>query len=247
MENFESQQLTSQLVELCKESGLQLTEDQCGLMVRHLDLVIEKNKVMNLTRILEPSEALVLHCLDSLLPLLFIGPEIGSQSAVFDLGTGAGFPGIPLGIVTGAKCTLLDSVGKKIAAVNEFAQDLGLNRVKGVHARVEEFALKNCEKYDFVFARAVAQSNVLVEYASPLLKLGGKLVLEKANPSVQEINAASRAAKICGMHFVSRETFDLPNNLGHREILIYKKTRKPSIQLPRKNGQAKNDPLGLKE
>ena len=246
MENFDREKLASQLSDLCEAAGLVVTHEQCCLMVNHLALVIEKNKVMNLTRILEPSEALVLHCLDSLLPLLFIGPEIGSQSVVFDLGTGAGFPGIPIGIVTGAKCTLLDSVGKKISAVNEFANELGLDRVNGVHARVEEFALKNREKYDFVFARAVAQSNVLVEYASPLLKVGGKLVLEKANPTIEEINAASRAAKICGMHFVSRETFDLPNNLGHREILIYRKTCKSSIQLPRKIGIAKSSPLGLK-
>ena len=101
------------------------------------------------------------------------------------------------------------------------------------------------ESFSYVFARAVAQSNVLVEYAAPLLKKNGLLVLEKANPTKDEMAAANRAAKICGMKFVSRETCELPNGLGHREILQYQKVAKSKIKLPRQNGMAKNQPLGI--
>ena len=237
--------LEEKLIQLASEYGIELTDEMGRLIVSHLDLVIEKNKVVNLTRITEPSEALVLHCLDSLLPLSFISSEIGSQDLILDIGTGAGFPGIPLSIVTGAECVLIDSVGKKVNAVNDFATILGLSNVKALHVRAEELAKQMGGRFTYVFARAVAQSNVLVEYASPLLKMNGVLVLEKANPTDDEIRAANRAAQICGMTFVSRETCELPDNLGHREIVQYQKTGNPRIVLPRPNGMAKNKPLGL--
>ena len=236
--------LEQRLLEYVNDYCIPLTEDQARLMVAHLDLVIEKNKVVNLTRITEPAEGLVLHCLDSLMPLTFILSQIGSQDVVLDVGTGAGFPGIPLAIATGAHA-VIDSVGKKVNAVNDFAAVLGLDNVEALHVRAEELALERPESFSYVFARAVAQSNVLVEYAAPLLKKNGLLVLEKANPTEDELAAANRAAKICGMKFVSRETCELPNGLGHREILQYQKVAKSKIKLPRLNGMAKNQPLGI--
>ena len=237
--------LEQRLLEYVKDYHIPLTENQARLMVAHLDLVIDKNKVVNLTRITEPTEGLVLHCLDSLMPLAFISSQIGSQDVVLDVGTGVGFPGIPLAIATGAHAVLIDSVGKKVNAVNDFATVLGLDNVEALHVRAEELALKRPESFSYLFARAVAQSNVLVEYAAPLLKKNGLLVLEKANPTEDEIAAANRAAKICGMKFVSRETCELPNGLGHREILQYQKVTKSKIKLPRQNGMAKNQPLGI--
>lgn len=237
--------LEQSLLEYANDYGIPLTGDQARLMVAHLDLVIEKNKVVNLTRITEPAEGLVLHCLDSLMPLAFISSQIGSQDVVLDVGTGAGFPGIPLAIATGAHAVLIDSVGKKVNAVNDFATVLVLDNVEPLHVRAEELAIERPESFSYVFARAVAQSNVLVEYAAPLLKKNGLLVLEKANPTEDELAAANRAAKICGMKFVSRETCELPNGLGHREILQYQKVAKSKIKLPRQNGMAKNQPLGI--
>lgn len=238
--------LEEKLVELLVGYGVQIDGKQARLIVAHLDLVIEKNKVLNLTRITEPSEALVLHCLDSLLPLGLISSQISSQSLVLDIGTGAGFPGIPIAIATGAQCVLIDSVGKKVNAVNDFASILSLKNVEALHVRAEELAKQRGSQFTHVVARAVAQSNVLIEYAAPLLKMGGLLVLEKANPTDEEIKVANRAAQICGMTFVSRETCELPDNLGHREIIQYQKTGKSRIVLPRPNGMAKNKPLGLK-
>lgn len=237
--------LEQRLLDYVNDFGIPLTEDQARLMIAHLNLVIEKNKVVNLTRITEPAEGLVLHCLDSLMPLAFISSQIGSQDAILDVGTGAGFPGIPLAVATGAKAVLIDSVGKKINAVNDFATVLGLDNVEALHVRAEELAKNRPESFSYVFARAVAQSNVLVEYAAPLLKMNGVLVLEKANPTDDEIAASGKAARICGMKLVSRETCELPNELGHREIIQYQKTSKPIIKLPRQNGMAKNQPLGL--
>ena len=128
--------------------------------------------------------------------------------------------------------------------MSEFATRLGLSALHALHARVEDCALRHPKSQDYVFARAVAQSNVLIEYAAPLLKTGGLLVLEKARPTDEELARATEAAKICGMRDVSRETFELPHELGHREILIYRKVSEPSIRLPRKAGEAKRSPLG---
>ena len=127
--------LEQRLLEYVNDYGIPLTENQARLMVAHLDLVIDKNKVVNLTRITEPTEGLVLHCLDSLMPLPFISSQIGSQDVVLDVGTGAGFPGIPLAIATGAHTVLIDSVGKKVNAVNDFATVLGLDNIEGLHVR----------------------------------------------------------------------------------------------------------------
>lgn len=222
------------------------SERQSLLLARHLLLVIEKNKVLNLTRITDVSEAVDLHVVDSLLPLACDGVTLDEESAFLDMGTGAGFPGIPWGIMTGAHGTLVDAVGKKVTAVNEFINELGLSNLHAEHARVEDLAKKLRGTQDVVVARAVAQCNVLIEYAAPFLKRDGLLVVAKAHPEELELDEAERAACICGLRVVSRETFELPCDLGHREILLYQRTGQPSIKLPRKPGTAKRDPLGVK-
>lgn len=236
--------LEQELVEQLGMFGIQCSQEQASCLLKHLSLVIEKNKVVNLTRILNEEEAVTLHIVDSLLPLACERVSLGEESQYVDLGTGAGFPGIPLVVMTGAQGLLIDSVGKKVAAVAEFAQELRLSSVRTAHTRVEDLPKQELGNKDYVFARAVAQANVLVEYAAPLLKKGGVLVLEKARPEDSEIVAAEKAAKICGMNYVSRETFELPFGRGHREILIYEKVANPSIKLPRKAGAAKHAPLG---
>lgn len=237
--------LVPDLIDCLGGYGISCDRRKAELLLRHLSLVIEKNKVMNLTRITSPEEAVSLHILDSLLPLVCLGMDMSEKTSFIDLGTGAGYPGIPLAIMTGATGLLVDSVGKKVNAVNEFISALGLQTVTAVHARVEELPTSELSRHDYVFVRAVAQANVLVEYAAPLLKMHGCLVLEKGRPGEDEIGASKRAGEICGMSFVSRETFELPDDLGHREILIYEKTSKPRIKLPRRTGLAKKEPLGV--
>ena len=220
-----SQTLEMQLLSELSSYGICCSSRQASLLIHHLHLVIEKNKVMNLTRITEPEDAITLHVVDSLLPLACHTSLLGSESRYVDIGTGAGFPGIPLGIMTDAQGTLIDSVGKKVSAAEDLAREN--------------------ELFDAVFARAVAQSNVLVEYAAPLLSNGGHCVLEKANISTDELDAAKRAARICGLSLVSRETFELSRSHGHREIIVFEKRSKPQIKLPRRTGEAKQSPLGI--
>ena len=235
------------LKELLGAYGIEMSDERCELLLRHLDLLMEKNKSMNLTRVTSLEDAMVAHVLDSLLPLPYLSQlNEGSDVSLLDIGTGGGFPGLPLACVTEWDVTLIDSVGKKVAAVQGFIEEMGLGeRVRAIHVRAEDLAKVEPGAYDLVVTRAVAQSNVLIEYASPLLRLGGHLVLYKARPSEDEISTAERAAKICGMTFVSRETFELPEDVGHRELFHYERTGNPDIPLPRRVGLAAKEPLGL--
>ena len=225
--------------------GIELSDEQLRMLLKHIDLVVDKNKVMNLTRITDPRDAIIRHIVDSLLLLPSIREHVNVESARFvDIGTGAGFPGIPLAVTTGMTGTLIDSVGKKSTAVNEFIAELGLGeRFEAQPVRAEDLARKNSEAYDLVVARAVAEIAVLVEYASPLLKKNGFMIISKANVIDDEVDLGTKTGEIVGLSLVSRETFELPDDSGHREILTYQKTGKSKIKLPRKNGDAKHKPL----
>lgn len=237
--------LVNQLMDELSLFGIVCSHEQATTLVGYLDLVLEKNKVLNLTRITEPSEAVTLHLVDSLLPLAVLGEDMSADSSFVDMGTGAGFPGVPLHVLTGAPGVLIDSVGKKVRAVTEFAEQLGLTGLEMLHTRVEDFPKNRLASFNYVFARAVAQTNVLIEYATPLLKMGGSLVVEKGRPDDVELQYAEKASQICGLQLVSRETFELLRDSGHREVLVYKKIKKASIKLPRKAGTAKRNPLGV--
>lgn len=237
--------LVEQLIDELSQFGISLTQEQAQMLVSYLGLVIEKNKVVNLTRITNPSEAVTLHLVDSLLPLASNSLHVDESSKILDMGTGAGFPGVPVAVVTGAQALLVDSVRKKTDAVAEFVAALGLGNVSTRHSRLEELARELTSSQDVVFARAVARTNVLIEYATPFLSQNGVLVVEKGRPEDDEITEAEKAASLCGLSLVSRETFELPHDLGHREILIYKKVGKSKIKLPRRTGLAKSQPLGV--
>ena len=244
MDALNATALETQVREELSSFGIACTAEQAAALVKHLLLVIEKNKVVNLTRITDPVDAVTLHVVDSLLPLACDAVRLARSSWFVDMGTGAGFPGIPLGIMTGAHGLLVDSVNKKVAAVSEFVRKLGASSLHATHARIEECVSTCGERQDYVFARAVAQSNVLIEYATPLLKTGGCLILEKGRLTEEELSHAEAAARLCGLSLVSRETFELPRKLGHREILIYQRTGTARVKLPRKAGEAKRHPLG---
>lgn len=238
---------TESLRELLGGYGIDASEHQATLMLRHLELLNEKNATTNLTRVTSTDEAMVIHVLDSLLPLPHLSELVnGFETSLLDIGTGGGYPGIPLACMTEWDVTLIDSVGKKASAVQDFIEGLGLGgHARALHVRAENLARERPDAFNLVVTRAVAQANVLIEYASPLLCDGGHLALYKARPSDDELAAAKRAAKICGMDFVSRETFELPNEAGHRELLYFMKVAKPRIRLPRRAGMATKEPLGL--
>lgn len=237
-------QLVTQLRSELDGYQIECDQEKADLLVSYLELVIEKNKVLNLTRITTPHDAVTLHLVDSLLPLCMKELNLTSEGSLLDMGTGAGFPGVPLMVLTGARATLVDSVGKKVAAVNEFLDTLSLDTGVGVHGRLEDLAKQSPRSQSHVVARAVAKCNVLIEYATPFLKRDGLLIIEKGRPDEIELREGENAAKLCGLTLVSRETFDLPRDLGHREILLYQKVREPKVKLPRRNGLARTSPLG---
>lgn len=221
-----------------------LDDKMAELLARHLLLVIRKNEHVNLTRITNVEDAAYLHVVDSL--LLRGAVDAAPAGRLLDIGTGAGFPGIPLAVATGRRALLVDSVGKKVAAVDEFVRELGIARcVEARQARAEELGRELRGGFAVVCARAVAQTNVLVEYAAPLLAGGGRLVVAKAHPTADEMRAADEAARLCGLARVSRETMELPGERGHREVLSYERVGKPRIRLPRAVGMAQHHPLGV--
>ena len=234
-------QMLNRLVSYCKDYSLEVSEGDLEACIHHLDLVLEANKTTNLTRILNVEDAAVLHILDSLILLPYI--NLAPDGALLDMGTGAGFPGVPLTIVSHRKATYIDSVGKKVDAVNSFVSALGLKHAHAVHDRLEEYARSHKKQFAVVTARALAPLPVLVEYASPYLKDGGLFVITKGNPTDEELDSGEAAAKICGFTLLLTDDLDLPDGLGHREFIILKKSRPASVSLPRANGMAKKNPL----
>ena len=225
-----------------KKLGITLTERQREQFDRYYELPIERNKVMNLTGITDYDEVNLKHCTDSLTVVRLKNmPEI---STLIDVGTGAGFPGVPLHVATGLPGVLLDSVGKKIKAVNACLKQLGMDRITGVHDRLESYAAENKKAFDLVVARAVAPLPILIEYASPFLKHHGQVLISKGNPDPEELAQGRSAAKLCGMELQAHESFDLPDGFGHRELYSFVQVPKPTIKLPRSVGEARKRPLG---
>jgi len=233
--------LVSQLMSEALPYGIKLSDEQAQLLVKHLQLVLKKNEQLNLTRITTPEEAVRLHIIDSLLLARYL-----SGSSFIDIGTGAGFPGIPLGIVMDVHGVLLDSVGKKVSAVNEFIAELSLgDRLTGVSDRAESFAVEHRGEFSTVVARAVAPTEVLLEYASPLLENNGMLVVTKGDQDEDEASIKD-VATLCGFDDVSRETFQLPENSGLRVIRTLCKANDAQVKLPRRVGMARKKPLTKK-
>lgn len=239
--NDQAQMMLESLESICAQYKLPVSESQLQLCLKHFDMVIEANKTTNLTRILDLDEGVILHIVDSLVLLPYVNRA--PEGSLLDMGTGAGFPGIPLTIASGRHATYIDSVGKKVNAVNSFVEQLGIKHAHAVHARLEEYARSHKKEYSVVTARALAPLPILVEYAAPYLKDGGLFVITKGNPSQEELVAGESAAKICGFTQLMEDSLDLPNNLGHREFIVLKKTRPASVSLPRANGMAKKNPL----
>lgn len=232
--------LTDSLASFVRELSIDCKPDELKVCVEHLLYVEQVNQYINLTRIVHLQDALVLHILDSLTLVPYI-PD--SAIHMLDMGTGPGFPGIPLAVVCGLEADLLDSVGKKVKAVNAIVSKLNINRVTGMHDRIEDFGRNHREQYDIVVARALAPLNVLLEYASPLTAKNGSLVISKGNLDTNELDDGLRAAKLCGYTLVQHDRFELPHEYGHREILKFRKSHQAALNLPRATGMARKNPL----
>lgn len=211
-------------------------------MLRHLDFVLEVNQSLNLTAITEPDDALRLHLIDSLtaLPEVSLAP-IGRLG---DIGTGAGFPGLELGIATGRETLLVDSVRKKTDAIQRFLLQEDLDSWISVSAlRAEELARQNREQFAVVTARALSSLPSLVELAAPLLLQGGRLVAMKGNLDESEMDRAHRVASMVGMRLETRRSLVLPLGGETRELIVFSRFGSPRVEIPRREGLAQRRPL----
>mgnify|MGYP002537133800 FL=1 len=220
---------------------LGLSDHALPQLEAYASLLLEKNRVMNLTAITAPQEVATLHLLDcaALLPL---SPLAGKT--VIDVGTGAGLPGMVLALLTpDARFTLLDSLGKRIDFLQEVCDDMGLTHVTCVHARAEEFAGQHREQYDVAVSRAVAQLNVLCELTLPLVKVGGRFIAMKSTSSDQEIQEARSAVAQLGGRIAAVRDYDVPQtDVRHRAVIIEKVKATPR-QFPRSFARIKKSPL----
>lgn len=226
--------------------GIRITVSEADVLYKHFCSMREYNKVTNLTRITDTWNALVLHYLDSLLNMLVMqNLNINLQTqTILDLGTGAGFPGIPLSIKVPKKLVLCDSVGKKTKFLSHYIKDNRINNSIYIeNKRVEELSPQYNQQFTLIVTRAVARLSILLEYASPLSHNNGLLICSKAQLSEEEFQHAENISSTCGFRFVSRETFELPLQMGHREFVVYRKENEAKIKLPRNIGDAVHKPL----
>ncbi|WP_099207857.1 16S rRNA (guanine(527)-N(7))-methyltransferase RsmG [Urinicoccus timonensis] len=207
--------------------------------------VLEKNKVMNLTAITEDEEFNIKHFLDSLSLLKL--EEIQGAKRILDLGTGAGFPGVPLKIAKkDLDITLLDSLKKRIDFLNESIEDMGLEGIRGIHARAEELSRKDDyrEAFDLVTSRAVANLATLYEYCLPFVKVGGYMVAMKGPDIEGELKEGQAALKALGGELVEVKKVDLPQDIEHTLVLV-KKVKATPKKYPRAGGKPRKNPIGL--
>ena len=229
-----------------EELNITLTDEQIEQFLQYYEMLVEKNKVMNLTGITEYEEVIQKHFLDSL-SLIRVIPDIASQKlTVIDLGTGAGFPGIPLKIAfPELEITLMDSLNKRILFLQEVIDALGLKKVSAVHGRAEEMASNatHRQQYDLCVSRAVSNLAVLTEYCLPFVKKGGLFVSYKSADSDAEIQEGKKAISILGGKLTSVDKFQLPESDLRRALVCIKKVKDTPKKYPRKAGTPAKLPL----
>ena len=203
--------------------------------------LLERNQVMNLTAITDPCDVAALHLLDC--AYLLTAADFRGKSVV-DVGTGAGFPGMPLRILEpNFGLTLLDSLGKRVDFLKEVQTDLGLKNVTCAHARAEEFAAQHREQFDLAASRAVAQLNVLCELTLPLVKVGGVFLAMKSVESDAELAAAQHAIAILGGAVEAVRDYAIPGTDVRHRLIVVEKVKKTPEKYPRMFAKIKKNPL----
>lgn len=221
-----------------------LSSEQKKALNLHLDLVLEANKIHNLTNIKERDKAQILHVEDSLKAVDYINDV--DKPKILDIGSGAGYPGIPIAIATGYDTYLCETVRKKCDCLESFITTLKINsNVFVINNRIENLSNKYNSNFDIVTARALSSLSSLLELASPLLKIGGLLICYKSKNIDEEYNNALHLLKYLGYELYKNDTFTLTDGTNRR-IIVYKKVNDANIKLPRKLGFAQKKPLSLK-
>lgn len=234
----------SVLKEGCKKIGIELNDTQINQFLRYYEFLVEKNKVMNLTGITEYEEVVQKHFVDSLSLIQAVNPQ--NMNSLIDVGTGAGFPGVPLKIAfPHLKVVLLDSLNKRILFLNELIDKLQLKNITAVHGRAEDAAREDSyrEKFDLCVSRAVANLSSLSEYCIPFLKNEGVFVSYKSTNIDNEIKNAKRAWFLLGGKYVQKKEFFLPDSDIGRSLIVIRKEKTTPFKYPRKAGLPSKEPL----
>lgn len=230
----------NKFIEELKKINIVLDEKQLNQLEKYYELLVEYNKVMNLTGITEKEEVYLKHFYDSLTIIKVI--DLKNVNSLCDIGTGAGFPGLVLKIVfPNLKVTLLDSLNKRINFLNTVIEKLKLENIETIHARVEEYAILNRNKFDITTSRAVAHLSILLEYAIPITKENGYFIPLKGNID-EELNESENALKCLNSKIEKIENFELPIEGSKRNIIKIQK-RKDNKKYPRKYSEIKKNRL----
>ncbi|KRK64013.1 16S rRNA methyltransferase GidB [Companilactobacillus tucceti DSM 20183] len=228
------------------QKGIELSDKQKEQFQIYFHELVETNKVMNLTSITEESQVYLKHFYDSLV-LGFVDDKIlTDELSLCDIGSGAGFPSIPLKIVNPKlKITMIDSLNKRIKFLNNLAGKLDLTGINLVHGRAEELGKNKLyrENYDVVTARAVSAMNVLTELCLPFVKVGGKFIAMKSEKAPEELSEAKYAISLLGGKVTDQKSFELPNDEGIRNFIFVEKTKVTPKKYPRKPGTPARKPL----
>ena len=228
----------------CEELGITLNDTQKTQFIQFYEYLVEKNKVMNLTGITEFDEVLVKHFLDSLCCVKAV--DMGKIKTVMDIGTGAGFPGVPLKIAfPEVEACLLDSLNKRVRFLEETFALLGLEGISAIHGRAEEYAKNKAyrEKYDLCVSRAVSNLATLSEYCLPYVKTGGTFISYKSGTVQEEAEEAEKAINILGGQVKDITYFKLPDSEIDRSLVIINKKKSTPGKYPRKAGTPLKEPL----
>ncbi len=239
-----------------KKVNIDISEEQIDSFEKYYELLIEWNSFMNLTSITDMDEVIDKHFVDSILLLKYISFTdeeesfdkiiFSKNSSLIDIGSGAGFPGIPLKIMCPyLKFTLVDSLNKRINFLNEVIDKLSLDNITAIHSRAEIIG-KNSdhrEKYDICFSRAVSNLSVLSEFCLPLVKNNGYFISYKGSNIDEELDSAGNAIDILGGKVLKTESFIIPDTDNKRSLIFIKKDKATPKQYPRKEGTPLKNPL----
>lgn len=228
--------------EIRKEADMELSELQVGKFYKYMNLLQEWNNKINLTAIIEPSDIILKHFIDSMSILKYIN----KQDKIIDVGTGAGFPGIPIQIINqNSKVVLLDSLNKRIKFLDNVIENLNLKNIETIHMRAEECGRlqKYREQFDVAVSRAVAPMNILLEYLLPMVKVGGKCICMKGPEIDEELKNCTKALEILGGKIEKIEKINLANTNNRRTIIIVRKNKKTPNKYPRNAGTPSKTPI----
>ena len=228
------------MAEESEKIGIKLPDEQLNEFYEYMQLLLEWNEKMNLTAITEPEEVIKKHFVDS----ITIKKYIKEESRLIDVGTGAGFPGIPLKIVDKSiKLTLLDSLNKRINFLNEVIKKLNLKEVNTIHSRAEEYAKNKVrESYDVAVSRAVADLPILLEYLMPYVKLNGICICMKGPKAQEELERSKKAINILGGKLEKVEKITIDEEM-ERNLIIIRKIKDTPNKYPRKAGVPTKNPI----